>query len=183
MTALPTLDDAQTLIPDVFETHATFRPRQEAVVCGAVRRDWGEFNARINRVAHGLLARGVSRGDRVAVLMGNSVEMLECLFGIVKAGACAVPLSGLLTGEQLAGLIADSGAVGLFATEEFRAKVDPLRATLAAVRPELTIAVHGSRDGWVDHAALVAGMPATMPPVVCALSDPFNIIYLSLIHI
>ena len=82
--ATHTLDDTSVLIPDVFEVHARTQPDKEAVVCGAVRRCWGDFNANINRVANALAQRGIGPGCQVAVLMGNAVEMLEVVFGIVK---------------------------------------------------------------------------------------------------
>ena len=49
-------------------------------------------------MANALNARGIGPGCQVAVLMGNSVEIVEIMFGVVRAGACVVPLSGLLTG-------------------------------------------------------------------------------------
>jgi len=76
MSTHDTLDDAQVLITELFASHARFQPLKEAVVCGEVRRCWGEFDANISRVAHALLGAGLQQGDRVAVLMGNCVEML-----------------------------------------------------------------------------------------------------------
>ena len=151
------LDDPQVFIPDLIANHARFQPAREAVVCGDVRRRWGEFDRNISRVANALIAAGIGRGDRVAVLMGNRVEMLEVLFGVVRAGACAVPLSGLLTGAQLAALIADSGAVAAFATPEFRAKLDPVRCGLDRLREDLLIGVDADAD---DAAAIVSGASA-----------------------
>ncbi len=180
------LDDPQVFIPDLLANHARFQPGKEAVVCGDVRRRWGEFDRNINRVANALHEAGVSRGERVAVLMGNRVEMLEVLFGIVRAGACAVPLSGLLTGEQLAGLVADSGAVGVFATGDFRAKFEPVRAGLTALRSGLLVAVGSDRDSrdapahpWQGLEDFVADASDAQPPVRYELADEFNIIYSS----
>ena len=181
------LDDPQVFIPDLIANHARFQPNKEAAVCGDVRRSWGEFDRNISRVANALVAAGIGRGDRVAVLMGNRVEMLEVLFGVVRAGACAVPLSGLLTGEQLAALIADSGAVAVFATAEFRTKLDPVRAGLTRLRPDLAVAVDageaGRADaapaGWRRFAEFVDGASGTQPRVRYELADEFNIIYSS----
>jgi long-chain acyl-CoA synthetase len=174
------LDDPQVFIPEVIASHARFQPRAEAVVCGDVRRTWGEFDANISRIAHALIAAGLARGDRVAVMMGNRVEMLEAMFGVVRAGGCAVPLSGLLTGEQLAGLVADSGAVGAFTTAEFRAKLAAPVELPGCLRPRMCVAVdEGASAAWRPLAAFVDGMPATQPAVSLRMSDPFNIIYSS----
>ena len=183
------LDTPDVFIPDLIANHARFQPAKEAVVCGTVRRSWGDFDARISRVAHALLAAGLQRGDRVAVLMGNCVEMLEAVFGIVRAGGCAVPLSGLLTGEQLAALIADSGAVGAFATADFRARLAGLAALPPGLRGALLVAADppspddgeapAAEAGWTPLSTFIAGQPATQPAVTYRLDDPFNIIYSS----
>ncbi|HWS76099.1 MAG TPA: AMP-binding protein [Quisquiliibacterium sp.] len=173
------IDDPHVLIPDILASHAAFHPRREAVVCGPVRRSWGDFGANIERVASALQACGVGRGDKVAVLMGNSVEMLEIIFGIVRAGACVVPLSGLLTGPQLATLLDDSGSVMVFATADFRAKVDPERGRLRGVRPDGWIAVFGDAPDWQGFDTFLAGARASAPLPVCTPADDFNIIYSS----
>ena len=174
------IDDPHVLIPEILASHAAFHPRREAVVCGTVRRSWGDFGAGIDRVARALQARGVGRGDKVAVLMGNSVEMLEIIFGIVRAGACVVPLSGLLTGAQLATLLDDSGSVLAFATADFRERIDPERGRLPAIRPDGWIAVFGDAPGWTRFDAFLAGAGAVTDPFpVASPDDPFNIIYSS----
>ena len=70
--SLPCLDDAQMLIPDVLESHGIYFRHKEAVVCGNVRRNWGDFNRNTNRVANTLLQLGIGRGSKVAVLMGGT---------------------------------------------------------------------------------------------------------------
>jgi len=81
---LLSLDYAEITIPDIFSSHGKYRKHQEAVVCGSVRRTWGDFNDNMNRIANALLASGVSRGDRVVVMMGNSVEILEVMLTLLK---------------------------------------------------------------------------------------------------
>jgi acyl-CoA synthetase (AMP-forming)/AMP-acid ligase II len=176
---MPGLDDPQVFIPELFATHARFFPQREAVVCGDVRRTWGDFDRNIGRVASALAGRGIGRGDRVAVLMGNCVETLEVVFGIVRAGACAVPLSGLLTGAQLAALVLDSGACAVFATADFRARLDPERASLATLPSDRMVAVHGQAPGWTAFDAFLAGAPEASPAPALRMDDPFNIIYSS----
>jgi len=105
-----TIDDPQLFVTDMFARHARHSPAKPAVVCAEVERSWQQFDRNINRVANSLLAHGLGKGDKVALLMGNSVEMLEVLFGVVRAGGCVVPLSGLLTADQLAVLIDDCDA-------------------------------------------------------------------------
>lgn len=176
---MDTLDDTSVLIPDVFEVHARTHPQKEAVVCGPVRRTWGDFAANINRVAHALNARGIGPGHQVAVLMGNSVEILEIMFGVVRAGACVVPLSGLLTGEQLATLVDDSDAVAMFATADFIDRMGEHRARCAKLRADGLVSVFCEVAGWQGYDAFLGDAPATPPAASCHAALPFNIIYSS----
>ena len=181
--ALDTLDDAQVFIPTQFERHALYCPDKEAVVCGPVRRNWRDFNANMNRVANALLADGIGRGDKVAVLMENSVEMLEVLFGVVKAGACVVPLSGMLTGEQLLTLLEDSDSLAIFATAEFRRKLLSCGTDLSLALPKLKthryVAVLNDEAHWTSFEHYLGAAGSETPLVRYQMNDDFNIIYSS----
>lgn len=173
------IDDPHVYLPDLFAAHASHSPGREAVICGPVRRSWGEFSARINRIANALLADGIGKGQQVALLMGNSVDLLEVLFGIVASGACVVPLSGLLTGEQLARLLEDSESERVFVSAEFRERMEPVRDTLSRPGSDGWISTGFEGPGWKALTDYVGDAPASQPPVRYALTDPFNIIYSS----
>src|SRR5262250_2215448 len=65
------------------------------------RVTYGELNARVNQLAHGLLSLGVCKGDDVAVMVGNRIEHLEILFATAKIGALAIPLDIKWKGLEL----------------------------------------------------------------------------------
>ncbi len=171
------LDDAQVIIPDLFATHARHYPKKPAVICGEQQRTWGDFVGNINRVANYLIANGIKKGDRVAVLMGNSPEMLECLFGVVRAGACVVPLSGLLTSDQIKGLLQDSNAVAAFTSPEFEDRLSPLKDLLTSI--STWIGQDTKLKDTVNLASVYVAAPDTLPNVQHGLNDSFNIIYSS----
>ena len=62
---------------------------------------WKEFNKKANRIANLLLTRKCKKGDKVAILLMNSIEWLPVYFGILKAGAVAVPLNYRYTAEEI----------------------------------------------------------------------------------
>lgn len=62
---------------------------------------WAVFDEKANRVANMLLARGVKRGEKVAILMFNCLEWLPIYFGILKAGAIAVPFNFRFSSEEI----------------------------------------------------------------------------------
>ena len=171
------LDDPQVYLPDLFATHARHYPNKDAVICADQTRNWSNFVANINRVANCLIQAGLQKGDKVAVMMGNSIEMLETLFGVVRAGGCVVPLSGLLTADQLETLLGDCDAVAAFVSDDFRARAEPLRDRLLNIQ---TWAAHGFEgDGWRSLDTILAEGSSDVPDVRHALTDAFNIIYSS----
>ena len=62
---------------------------------------WSEFDKRANRFANLLLARGIKKGDKVAILLMNCLEWLPVYFGVLKAGAMAVPLNYRYTADEI----------------------------------------------------------------------------------
>src|SRR6266542_4215199 len=95
--------------------HARYRPHHTAVVVAArnagereLRLTWLEFDAYVNRWANALTALGVQRGDRVATVLANSLELLATYWSCAKLGAVIVPLSPLLTATGLASLLFDA---------------------------------------------------------------------------
>jgi acyl-CoA synthetase (AMP-forming)/AMP-acid ligase II len=173
------LDDTQVFLPELWATHARFFPDKEAVVCGDRRATWGEFNAGLNRVANALGDMGIGKGDKVAVLMANSADMLCAMFGVVKAGACVVPLSALLASDQLAVLIDDSDAVALIVSAPHDGLIAPVRDQLGKVRADGFIGLGFEAEGWREFGAWTAAASDAEPGVDLAMEDDFNIIYSS----
>src|ERR1044072_6119477 len=78
---------------------------------GAESMTYAELGERAARFAHGLLARGVSTGDRVALRMPNCLEYPVAYYGTLLAGAVFVPVNPLLPEAAAAKQLADAGAV------------------------------------------------------------------------
>ncbi|MFF0815721.1 long-chain fatty acid--CoA ligase [Rhodococcus sp. NPDC003318] len=101
----------------LLEDSARRYPDRDALVFGDVRVTYAELDARSNRVANLLVARGVRPGDRVAMSLPNVPEFPVVYFGIVKAGAVVVPLNTMLKGREIAYHLEDSGARVYFCAE------------------------------------------------------------------
>ena len=75
--------------------HARYRPAHTALVapCGdrEVRLDWGSLDGYVNRYAHALAGLGVGRGDRVASVLPNRIELATLYWACAKLGAAARP--------------------------------------------------------------------------------------------
>lgn len=102
-------------LADVARAH----PDREAVVCGDERRTYGELARRAAQVAAVLAAGGCASGDRVALIVENSVAWVELFYGIVACGAVAVPINLRLTPAEIAHVLADAQPVLVICEELF----------------------------------------------------------------
>jgi long-chain acyl-CoA synthetase len=130
------------------------RPREIAL---AERRDGvtealsaAEVHRRAASVAHALRARGVTRGDRVAILAENSAAWLIADFGILYAGAVLVPMFASTAPDQVAYIVRDSETKLIFTDTPARA------AAVAAAVPDAPPVVTFEGSGPESFAALLA---------------------------
>ncbi|MEU7599036.1 amino acid adenylation domain-containing protein, partial [Streptomyces sp. NPDC039022] len=102
---------APTTVPALFERTARRRAREAAVVSAAETLTYEELDARANRFAWYLRAKGVAPGDRVGVVLSRSVELVVVLLGVAKAGAVFVPVDLSYPVERVRWLLADAAPV------------------------------------------------------------------------
>ncbi len=149
------------------------------------RFTFAEWNLRSNRTAHALRGLGVGKGDRVALLLMNSVEYMESFFAIAKIGAVCVPLNWRLTPEELAFIIRDAGAGALIFGDEFRAQVLDLMARGGGENGTgVTRWVHVGPDeqrpeGCLSYLDATAAASEAEPGIAAADSDLLYIMYTS----
>ncbi|MDB2664839.1 AMP-binding protein, partial [Porticoccaceae bacterium] len=114
---LPESDEAASLGLVLEETVAR-HPDNIMIIFEDREITWGEFNQLTNQLARALLDRGVVRGDCVAVIMENRIEMLVAILACQKIGAIAGMVNPALTGPQLAHCINITDSVKCLAGEE-----------------------------------------------------------------
>ena len=85
--------DRPSDINTMWRAATSSRPNAEALVCGAQKWTWTQFDEQVMRVAQGLRAVGVKPGDRVALLLSNSSEFVIATYATLALGAVVVPLS------------------------------------------------------------------------------------------
>jgi acyl-CoA synthetase (AMP-forming)/AMP-acid ligase II len=126
----------------------------------------GEWHRRSNRLARGLLGRGVAKGDRVGLCIGNDEphEWLVAYMGIHKAGAVAVPLLARLGGTELARVLRHAG-VGLVLGGDVPEKV-------RAAGPSV---ISTAEPGWAD----IFSADDSDPPVTLGAEDVADVMYTS----
>jgi acyl-CoA synthetase (AMP-forming)/AMP-acid ligase II len=166
------------LIPDILRLNGRWRRRRPAVTCGDVTLTWGEFDARTEQVANALLGLGLRPGDALGILMNNSLEMVEAMFGAIKAGVCVVPLNLSVSDDGIERMLGDAGVRAVIATPAQRARLAPMRARLPGVVEGGFLGVGGGTY-FADYAAWRDAAPAIRCPAEPDPDGPCNIIYSS----
>lgn len=95
---------------------------------------WSVFDEKANRVANMLLGRGIRKGQKVAILLMNCLEWLPIYFGILKAGAVAVPLNFRYTADEIEYCVKLAEADVLFFGPEFIGRVEDVVPSIGAER-------------------------------------------------
>lgn len=166
-------------IHNLYSRHARYRPDHLAIVFEDQRLTHAQFNAKINQTAHALLSLGLHKGDKVATILENSLELLLVYNAVAKTGMVVVPLSPLLRGEGLSNLINDSDTAAIVTQSKAAPYVDEVRAALVNLQADRYISIDPA-DGYRSFADWVADMPTSEPPEAHIHNDdPYNIIYSS----
>ena len=136
-------------------------PGKAAYIMGATGESvtYAELDARSNRLAHLLRARGLRRGDSVAVLMENNSRFFEATWAAQRSGLYYTPISTRLTAPEVAYILEDCGASALITSRGL--------AEVAAAAVAETPAVHtrlmcnGTVEGFDPYEDELAAQPAT----------------------
>ena len=97
-------------IGDLLRRSAKRYPDKTALICGEVSWTFAEMDAICNRLGRGLLALGIAKGDRVAVLSRNSHGFAALRFAVARIGAILVPINFMLNPDEINFILANSGA-------------------------------------------------------------------------
>jgi amino acid adenylation domain-containing protein len=129
------------LVQDFLEHSAQRLPEKTCLVCDDQRLTYSQIDAMANRLANALRARGLQRGDRVAIFLPNSVEAVVGIFAVLKAGGVYVVINPTTKEHKLAYILTNCQASALITAGRNQA----LTSRLSAETPSLhTIVLTGA---------------------------------------
>ena len=138
-----------------------------------------ECNSRVNRLGRGLLALGLKKGDRVAVILENSIEIIELYLATAKTGLVIVPINFRLVGPEIAYIVDNSDAKAMVVHDEFAPEVDRVRSGLTQIPEANYFAVGASVPGYRAYGELMENQGTGEPDCPVAPSDTWILIYTS----
>lgn len=149
------------------------RPALTIVGDGAASVTFAKLSERSNRVANGLRALGVKRGDRVLLMLGNVLPLWEVMLAAIKLGAVIIPATTLLTPVDLADRFERGRARHVIAAAADTAK-------FAEFKQDLTrIAVGDAPSGWQRYDDLLKAPTAFTPDGETNADDPMLLYFTS----
>jgi len=172
----------ETIGANLERTVARFGDRDAVVSCHqGVRMSYAEFDAAVDRVASGLLAAGLQKGDRVGIWSPNCAEWVVVQFATAKAGVILVNINPAYRTHEVEYALRQSGVKLLvsaraFKTSDYRAMIDEVRGGL----PTLQAVVYLDSPEWAELAATPVDADALRSRQAdLAFDDPINIQYTS----
>ncbi len=108
-------------------------PDKAALLTAAGSVIYGELDARVDRAAAAFQTAGLARGDRVALLLGNTRHFVEAFYGALRAGLVVVPINVTYTAAEVSHILADAGARLVVAGQAYASVLDGMRETLASL--------------------------------------------------
>ncbi|BEP60729.1 hypothetical protein GmRootV213_12830 [Variovorax sp. V213] len=153
----------------LMERQARERPEATALLFGDEGLSYGELDRRANRLAHRLVALGVSPDTRVGIAVERSFDVVISLLGILKAGGAYVPLDPEYPADRLAYMVADSGIDLLVTQSHVKARIpcgehvrvlqlDTLDLSAEPVHSP-GIPVHAGNLAYIIYTSGSTGMP------------------------
>ena len=145
--------------------------QETALICEDISVSYQDLEERSNKLAHYLMQQGIGTGSRVVLLMNRSIELIEAIWGVLKSGACYVPVDPSSPTDRVDYVIRDLEADGII-TCDLNQSLDPKFRQIDLKVSDKAIASHSSKPPQVkvqgDHQTGVGiSCIAVKLPVVC----------------
>jgi fatty-acyl-CoA synthase len=160
----------------IIARQAELNPNARALTFESKTLTYRELSDRIDRLAEGLRAGGIERGDRVGFLGVNHPAFVETMFAAGRLGAIYVPLNYRLTAAELAFIINDAGIRAIIVDDDHKPLIDEVRAELVTER---YIGSESGGPGWESLEDLIGSHEPLTDPVAAQPDDVALIMYTS----
>ena len=167
------IDVADRTLPRILARQAETRPDQAYLRFGeGPPITFGDIDERTDRIANSLRRLGVAKGDRVAMILPNCLEIVTIWFALAKLGAIEVPVNFELRGALLSHVLNNSGAEVVVCHGSLLESIAPV---LEGIR---TVVVVEGTGGTLAYDELLLG-PSTPLDADVSYADPLAILYTS----
>jgi len=138
-----------------------------------------ELNKRVNKLSHSLLSLGLKKGDKFAVLLENSIEIVEAYLAAAKTGLIIVPVHFRFVGKEIINIMENSDAKAFIVHDEFSPIIDSIKKDLKNVASDKYIIVGKKTNGYKEYEEFIRNSPEDELEVNIECNEPWIILYTS----
>jgi len=166
------------VIGEILARNARKYPEKLAFREGERSFTYSQYNFRVNKLANAFTGLGIGHGDKVAFLLFNSIEIIDCYFALAKLGAVAVPVNFRFVGPEIAYVVDNSDSVALVYDSTFEKVIDSVKDLLPKIKHYIAVGPIEVTYG-IDFNHLLEGGSGVEPLVRVSDSDQAHIMYTS----
>lgn len=168
------------ILGDIITRNAKLRGGQECLIFEGRRITHRQFRDRVNRIANALIARGIRRQERIAVLARNSAQALEIFGAGETTGFVTVNINNRLSPQEVVDICLDAQPAALVFEPDFRAQAEAVRAAMPGLRLVVAIGGAAGEIPWAeDYEAVLASGSGGPPSLRAQPDDVAYLIYTS----
>ncbi len=138
-----------------------------------------ELNRRVNKLSHSLLSLGLTKGDKVSVLLPNSIEIVEAYLAAAKTGLVIVPIHIRLVEKDIDYIMNNSDTRACIIQDEFTGIIKTIRPNLKNIAPDRYIIVGKEKEGYTEYERFIRETPDQEPAVEVLPEDTWIQLYTS----
>lgn len=143
---------------------ASLYPKRDAIVYNQEKISYAQLNQNAEKFASGLISRGIQKGDRIALLLGNSPDFVTAYYGILRAGAVVVPINPIFTAREIEYILSNCEAQAVVALGSLQQTLAPIQERL----PHVQFVVY---TGGVEGADRFEGLLETSLSEIISFPD------------
>ncbi len=138
-----------------------------------------ELNKRVNKLSHSLVSLGLKKGDKIAVLLENSIEIVEAYLAAAKTGMVIVPVHFRFLGSEIKNIIDNSDAKAFVVHDEFTETVDSIKSKLNNITPDRYVVVGEKVKGYKEYEEFIRKASEKELEINVECKDPWILLYTS----
>lgn len=138
-----------------------------------------ELNKRVNKLSHSLVSLGLKKGDKIAVLLENSIEIVEAYLAAAKTGMVIVPVHFRFVGSEIKNIIDNSDAKAFVVHNEFTETVDSIKSKLNNIAPDRYVVVGEKVKGYKEYEEFIRKASEKELEINVECKDPWILLYTS----
>lgn len=166
------------LAGDILRRTARRLPRKTAIICGDRRLDYATLDAAANRFANALIARGIGKGDAIAMMSPNYPEYAIVFYGAARAGVVLANINARAVAKDVARILNWTEAKSIVAEASLIPVVQEARAGTSSLAHLIAFGIEETAAGQIETLEdFLAGASAVDPQVSLEEDDPLGLTF------